>query len=81
MSVSGIGFALYAATLARDFANAHHLQHLGRTIVVVGANVAAFGIVWLFKFLILNRLFAQIADAELHDQETEEVAKPRPATG
>ena len=34
---------------------------------MVGANIAAFGIVWLLKFLVLNKLFAQIADAELHD--------------
>jgi len=69
MSLTGIGFALYTATLAKEFANTHHLQHLSRTLLVVGANVAAFGIVWLFKFLILNRLFSQIAAAELHDEE------------
>ncbi|MGA2837613.1 MAG: GtrA family protein [Acidimicrobiales bacterium] len=73
MSLTGIGFALYAATLARDFSNAHHLHHLTRTVVVVGANVAAFGIVWLLKFLILNRIFAEIADAELRDERSEAV--------
>jgi putative flippase GtrA len=65
MSITGIGFALYAATLAHDFANAHHLQHLARTALVVGANVAAFGILWFLKFLVLNRLFAEIADHEV----------------
>jgi putative flippase GtrA len=65
MSLTGIGFALYTATLAHDFADAHHLHHLARTVLVVGANVAAFGILWILKFLILNRLFAQIADAEV----------------
>jgi len=65
MSFTGIGFALFTATLAHNFANEHHLQHLARTVLVVGANVAAFGILWVLKFLILNRLFAQIADAEL----------------
>ena len=53
------------ATLAHNFADSHHLHHLARTVLVVGANVAAFGILWLLKFLILNRLFAQIADAEV----------------
>ena len=28
------------------------------------ANVSAFGILWLLKFIILNRSFAQIADTE-----------------
>jgi putative flippase GtrA len=65
MSITGIGFALYTASLAHNFAHAHHLQHLPRTILVVGANIAAFGILWFLKFLVLNRLFAQIADAEV----------------
>jgi putative flippase GtrA len=65
MSLTGIGFALYTATLAHNFADAHHLHHLARTILVVGANVAAFGVLWVLKFLILNRLFAQIAEAEV----------------
>jgi hypothetical protein len=37
-------------------------------VLVVGANVAAFGILWFLKFLILNRLFAQIAEAELGEE-------------
>jgi putative flippase GtrA len=65
MSLSGILFALYAASLAHNFADTHHLQHLARTILVVGANIAAFGVLWFLKFLILNRLFAEIADAEV----------------
>jgi putative flippase GtrA len=65
MSITGIGFALYTASLAHNFADAHHLQHLARTVLVVGANIAAFGILWFLKFLILNRLFAEIADAEV----------------
>jgi putative flippase GtrA len=65
MSITGIGFALYAASLAQAFANSHHLQHLARTVLVIGANVAAFSILWLLKFLILNRLFVEIADVEV----------------
>ena len=65
MSISGILFALYAASLAHNFANTHHLGHLARTILVVGANIAAFGILWFVKFLILNRLFTELADAEV----------------
>ncbi len=65
MSLTGIGFALFTASWAHNFADEHHLQHLARTVLVVGANVGAFGLLWVLKFLILNRLFAQIADAEL----------------
>jgi putative flippase GtrA len=70
MSLSGIGFALFTATLARGFAQSHHLHHLTRTVLVVGANVSAFAIVWLLKFIVLNRLFAQIADAEVGPEDT-----------
>ena len=65
MSLTGIGFALFTANVAHNYADAHHLHHLVRTVLVVGANVAAFGILWVLKFLILNRLFAEIADAEV----------------
>ena len=65
MSITGIGFALLTSTWAHNFAVSHDLQHLARTALVVGANIAAFGILWFLKFLILNRLFAEIADAEV----------------
>jgi putative flippase GtrA len=65
MSLTGIGFALFTASLAHNFAVDHHLHHLARTVLVVGANIAAFGILWFLKFIILNRLFAEIADAEV----------------
>jgi putative flippase GtrA len=65
LSITGILFALVTASLAQHFCNTHHLQHLARTVVVVGANVAAFGILWVLKFLVFNRLFAEIADKEL----------------
>jgi putative flippase GtrA len=71
-SLTGIAFALFAASLAHNYAQAHNLHHLARTALVVGANVAAFGIVWLLKFLILNRLFTQIADVEVgHEGDVE----------
>ena len=57
MSITGILLAILTASLARQFSNAHDLTHLARTVVIVGANTAAFGILWVLKFLILNRLF------------------------
>jgi putative flippase GtrA len=78
MSLTGIGFALLAASLAHNFADTHHLHHLARTVLVVGANVGAFGILWVLKFMILNRLFAQIADAEV-GAEPEELTTTLPS--
>jgi putative flippase GtrA len=65
MAISGILFALYTSSLAHNFADAHHLHHVARTALVVGANIAAFAILWLVKFVVLNRLFSVIADAEV----------------
>jgi len=67
MSLSGIGLALFTSSLAHSFADQHHLHHLARTVLVEGANIAAFGTLWFLKFLVLNRLFAEIAEHELHD--------------
>jgi putative flippase GtrA len=74
VSLTGIGFALYSASVAQHFAQTHHLHHLTRTILVVGTNIAAFAVVWLLKFIILNRLFRQLADKELGGAEPDEGA-------
>jgi putative flippase GtrA len=78
MSLTGIGFALFAASVVHNFADAHNLHHLTRTILVVGANIAAFGILWLVKFMVLNRLFAQIAEAEVGAETTAPTLSPLP---
>ena len=62
MSISGMLLALFTASLARQFSDAHHLNHLARTVVVVGANTCAFGNIWVVKFLILNRIFRQLPE-------------------
>jgi putative flippase GtrA len=72
VSLTGIGFSLFAASVARNIADAHHLAHVPRTALVVGANVSAFAVVWILKFLLLNRVFAQIADHELGPEPVSE---------
>jgi putative flippase GtrA len=57
MSIAGIVFALFTASWARNFSNAHQLEHWERTIVILGANSLPFGIIWVVKFLVLNRIF------------------------
>src|ERR1700722_11723732 len=39
MSIIGIVFALFVAALAHHFADSHHLHHLARTVLIVGANI------------------------------------------
>jgi putative flippase GtrA len=71
MAISGMILALLTASLARQFSDAHHLSHWARTVVVVGANTCAFGIIWGVKFLILNRIFRQIPVTESVDNESD----------
>jgi putative flippase GtrA len=60
MSITGIVLALLTASLAHHFSDTHDLSHVARTVVIVGANTAAFGVLWILKFLILNRLFRSL---------------------
>jgi putative flippase GtrA len=60
MSITGIVLALLTASVAHSFSDSHNLSHVARTVVIVGANTAAFGILWVLKFFILNRLFQSL---------------------
>lgn len=80
-SITGIGFALVTTTLAHNFADAHHLQHLARTLLVDGANTAAFAILWLVKFAILNRIFSEWADVELGTDTSDAAGEHGPEVG
>lgn len=57
VSIASIVFSIFSASEARHLSDVHHLHHLGRTVVVLGANLGAFGILWVLKFLFFNRLF------------------------
>jgi len=56
-SLAGLALATFAAAWARQFTVEHSLHHFVATIIVLVANVSAFGILWLGKFVIFNRLF------------------------
>jgi len=67
-SFAGLVASTLAASWARDFSDTHQLHHFGRTVVVLGANFTAYGVLWIGKFLIFNRLFRHShdeAEAEL----------------
>ena len=71
MSFAGIFLAIGAGSLAHHIGvSVLHLHRLGRTAILYGSNIFAFGVLWVVKFLIINKLFhvAPIADeSELAD--------------
>jgi putative flippase GtrA len=56
-SVAGILASMAAAQGARDLSLSLHLHHLLSTVVVDGANVATYGVLWVAKYLFFNVLF------------------------
>jgi len=57
MSALGIVVSIGGAALARHIGIEHHLSHFTQTLVVLAANLFSFGIFWVLKFLVFNRLF------------------------
>jgi putative flippase GtrA len=55
MSGLGIAFSIVGATFARHVGEGH--SHLERTILVLAANIISFGIFWVAKLMVFNRLF------------------------
>lgn len=56
-SAAGIAFSIVGASVVRDVITREHLGHLVGTVLVLTANVLSFGIFWVLKFLLFNRLF------------------------
>lgn len=55
----GYGFSTICVHFAEDFAMGHGYSHLTRTGLVGLTSIAAFGVLWIVKFVIFNKvLFA-----------------------
>jgi len=57
MSSLGIVVSIGGAALARHIGITHHLSHFYQTLLVLAANLLSFGVFWVLKFLVFNRLF------------------------
>jgi putative flippase GtrA len=57
MSVLGIAFSQLGAWWARNEVRSHHWSHLANTGLVDGANLFCFGVFWVLKLIVFNRIF------------------------
>ena len=55
MAAVGIAFSIVGATVARHLGAGH--SHLVKTALVLIANLVSFGIFWVAKLMLFNRLF------------------------
>jgi putative flippase GtrA len=67
LSAIGIAFSIVGASVARHIGTKHHLSHSELTGVVLLANILSFGIFWVLKFIVFNRLFQVHPLEELDD--------------
>jgi putative flippase GtrA len=77
MAFAGIAFSIVGAWVAKKIGTALSLDHFEQTVVVLAANVMSFGIFWVAKLFVFNRLFQtelQEFDEHLtHEEEVHEV--------
>ncbi len=57
MSAIGITVSIGGAAVARHIGKVHHLSHIQETAVLLLANVVSFGLFWVLKYMLYNRLF------------------------
>ncbi len=57
MATIGIVVSIFGAALARHIGREHNLSHFDQTLLVLAANLLSFGVFWVLKFMLFNRLF------------------------
>jgi putative flippase GtrA len=57
MAAASIAFSIVGASVARHIGITHHLHHFEQTVLVVLVNILSFGVFWILKLILFNRLF------------------------
>jgi putative flippase GtrA len=61
----GLALSTWAVDFAESWALTHHLHHLAKLAVVMGSALAAFGVLWIVKFVLFNKvIFVQDEDLQ-----------------
>lgn len=61
----GLLLSLWAVSEAERFSSSHHYAHLEVAIIVNAASIAAFGVLWIGKFVIFNKVLFVERDQDL----------------
>jgi putative flippase GtrA len=56
LAFTGLAFSTYWAVAAETLAHHHHLSHVAQTALVEGAVLSSYGILWVGKFVIFNKI-------------------------
>jgi putative flippase GtrA len=56
VTLIGIGFSLVMGHEAGQFTRHHDIRGLLRLVILLAANLAAFGILWVAKYIFFNRV-------------------------
>lgn len=56
MALIGLAFSTWAADFAATKAKSFTDSHFFTTVIVMGASLGAFGVLWIAKFMIINKL-------------------------
>jgi putative flippase GtrA len=78
MTGLGIGVSMVGAAWARHEVHTHHWAHLVNTALVAFTNLASFGLFWILKIIVFNRIFRvhplEEIDEHLRVEETRDAA-------
>ena len=75
MSLLGTSFSLIGAVLVRNYTQSHHTGHLWTTVMLQAANILSFGIFWILKLVVFNKIF-HIGELEEFDEHLTEEEQP-----
>lgn len=81
MACAGIAVSIVGASLAKAIGTKLQFSHVEQTALVLAANVISFGVFWILKLMLFNRLFhvpslleeiSEHVDEEAKEEEAEE---------
>jgi putative flippase GtrA len=68
----GLAFSTWTSDTAEGYVIRHHILGLSRTLIVDGAFIGGFGVLWVLKFIIFNK-FLFTTDEDLQAALANEV--------